>query len=95
MNTVSAISNRPRVICLFGPTAVGKTEALERLCSFPIEIVNADSMQVYKYMDVGTAKPGKELLRSVPHHLISIVEPDYQYSVGDFVRRCDVIIPKI
>ena len=52
-------------------------------------------MQVYKYMDIGTAKPSKEMRRLLPHHLIDILEPSRQFSVGDFVRNCDSLIPEI
>lgn len=76
---------------LFGPTAVGKTALLNRLARLGIEIINADSMQVYRHMDIGTAKPDPETLRRVPHHLIDIKEPDQQFSVGEFVRRADEV----
>ncbi len=85
------------LVILFGPTAVGKTELVERLAkSFPkLEIVNADSMQVYRYLDIGTAKPPQALRRAVPHHLIDIVDPDVQFDAGQFVRRAEQAVAQI
>lgn len=82
------------VLILFGPTASGKTEVLERLFSGPrsiadAEVVSADSMQVYRGMDIGTAKPRGPILDQLPHHLIDIRNPDEQFNVGDFVRLAD------
>jgi tRNA dimethylallyltransferase len=82
------------VLILFGPTASGKTEVLERLFSGPrsiadAEVVSADSMQVYRGMDIGTAKPRGQILEQLPHHLIDIRNPDEQFNVGDFVRLAD------
>jgi tRNA dimethylallyltransferase len=85
------LSQAEPVPVLFGPTAVGKTELLERLAeTFPgLEVINADSMQVYRGLDVGTAKPSRQVLQRIPHHLIDIVEPDTQFSAGEFVRRAE------
>jgi tRNA dimethylallyltransferase len=82
------------VFVLFGPTASGKTEILERSFAVPGapiagEVVSADSMQVYRGMDIGTAKPGAELLARLPHHLIDIRNPDEQFNAGEFVRLAD------
>ena len=78
---------------LFGPTAAGKTELLEGLFTggAPIgaELVSADSMQVYRGMDIGTAKPSPGLRKILPHHLIDIREPDEPFNAGDFVRLAD------
>ena len=52
-------------------------------------------MQVYRYMDIGTAKPTDALLRATPHHLIDIVDPDYQFSVGDFIRRAEDLVREL
>jgi tRNA dimethylallyltransferase len=81
-------------LILFGPTASGKTEFLESLFAgpgapFAGEVVSADSMQVYRGMDIGTAKPGPELLARLPHHLIDIRNPDEQFNAGEFVRLAD------
>ncbi|MFA6506081.1 MAG: tRNA (adenosine(37)-N6)-dimethylallyltransferase MiaA [Treponemataceae bacterium] len=82
------------VLVLFGPTASGKTAVLDRLfggpgAAFPAEVVSADSMQVYRGMDIGTAKPESDLLARLPHHLINIRNPDETFNVGDFVRLAD------
>lgn len=73
------------LIALMGPTAVGKTELAIALASrLDGEIVSADSRLVYRGMDIGTAKPGPEDLTSVPHHLIDIVEPSQNFSLGAY-----------
>ncbi len=75
------------VIVLVGPTAVGKTELSFRLAEqFNCEIVSMDSMQVYRGMDIGTAKPSIEERARIPHHLIDIADPDEQYDAARFVR---------
>ncbi|HTG81610.1 MAG TPA: tRNA (adenosine(37)-N6)-dimethylallyltransferase MiaA, partial [Geobacteraceae bacterium] len=79
---------RSRLVIILGPTASGKTELAVRLAErFDGEIVNADSMQVYRGMDIGTAKPSDELRRRIPHHLIDIVDPDVNFSASDFRRE--------
>ena len=79
--------------CLLGPTASGKSRlALELAARLPIEIVSVDSAQVYRGMDVGTAKPSKEERRRVPHHLIDLLDPDERYSAGRF--RSFATIPR-
>lgn len=82
------------VIVVFGPTAVGKTELLINLFpTFPsIEVINADSMQVYSHLDIGTAKPSQQLLSQIPHHLIDIADPDRQFNAGEFVRRAESLV---
>ncbi|HVO84485.1 MAG TPA: tRNA (adenosine(37)-N6)-dimethylallyltransferase MiaA [Syntrophobacteria bacterium] len=71
---------RPQVIALVGPTAVGKTETVLHLATaLPVAIVNADSMQVYRYMDIGTAKPSATERALVPHHLLDLVDPDEDF----------------
>ena len=80
------------VLVLFGPTASGKTDILlrlfgpEGLSPCGAEVVSADSMQVYRGMDIGTAKPSPEEREKLPHHLIDIRNPDEQFNAGDFVR---------
>lgn len=82
----------PRVYFLIGPTAVGKTElSLELASRFSADIVSADSRQVYRFMDIGTAKPTPEERSRVAHHFIDIRDPDQPYSAGEFgreARRC-------
>jgi tRNA dimethylallyltransferase len=71
---------RPRVVVLLGPTGVGKSKlAIELAEEFWGEIINADSMQVYKYMDIGTAKPTIDERRRIPHHLLDVVTPDQPF----------------
>jgi len=68
-----------------GPTASGKTAVAMRLArELPCEIISVDSAQVYKGMDIGTAKPGAALLRAAPHHLIDVIEPHERYSAARF-----------
>lgn len=83
------------VVLLFGPTASGKTAILEQLFAgkeapIPAEIISADSMQVYRGMDIGTAKPASDLRARLPHHLIDICDIKEQFTVGDFVRHANV-----
>ena len=75
----------PPAVLLMGPTASGKTAlALEIARRFPVEIISVDSAQVYRGMDVGTAKPSAAERVAVPHHLIDIVDPDQSYSAAQF-----------
>lgn len=84
------------VIVLLGPTAVGKTEASIRIAqSFNCEIVSVDSKQIYKLMDIGTAKPSLEIREKIPHHLIDIVFPNEVYTAGDFCFDADRVIKDI
>ncbi len=74
------------VLVLAGPTGAGKTDWAIRLAeSAPVEIVSVDSALVYRGLDIGTAKPARELRERVPHHLIDICEPTESYSAGRFV----------
>jgi len=71
------------LIAIVGPTAVGKSElALHLAQYFPVEIVGADSRQVYQYMDIGTNKPSPAERASVPHHVIDVIEPDEDFSLA-------------
>lgn len=80
-------SATPGVIIIAGPTASGKSElALQISAAFDGEIINADSMQVYRGLDIGTAKPSRELMQQVPHHLFDIVNPDEDFTVADYSR---------
>lgn len=84
------------VIVLVGPTAIGKTElSFELVERFNCEIISLDSVQVYRYMNIGSAKPSREELLSVKHHLINIVDPDEQYDAARFVTDCMFAIRKI
>lgn len=79
-----------KAIFLFGPTAVGKTRLLSVFFSPFAEVVNADSVQVYKGLDVGSAKAEKEITDKIPHHLIDILEPWENYNVADFIHLADI-----
>ncbi len=75
------------VVVLIGPTAIGKTAlSLEIATRFSCEIISMDSMQVYRFMDIGTAKASPEERALVPHHLIDIIDPDDQYDAARFVN---------
>ncbi len=81
------MTDRKNILIISGPTAVGKTDASILLPQeLHAEVVSADSMQIYRGMDIGTAKPTVEQRRRVYHHMIDIVEPDQPYSVGDYLR---------
>lgn len=76
------------LVTICGPTASGKTDlALKLAEEIDLEIVSADSRQIYRGMDIGTAKPEKHELNRVPHHLIDIVDPDENFTVADYVER--------
>ena len=77
---------KPPVVVITGPTAAGKSRvALGLAEAFGGEIVNADSMQVYRYLDIGTAKPAADDRSRVPHHLLDVVAPDAPYNAGRYV----------
>jgi len=81
-------THRPPVVVVTGPTASGKTPlAIEIAQQFGGEIVNADSMQVFRYMDIGTAKPSLAQRAQVPHHLLDVVTPDVPYSAGRYAEE--------
>ncbi|MDO8687698.1 MAG: tRNA (adenosine(37)-N6)-dimethylallyltransferase MiaA [Dehalococcoidales bacterium] len=76
---------QPKLVAIVGPTAIGKSRLALRLAQdFNGEIVGADSRQVYRYMDIGTAKPSRQELSSLPHHLIDIVNPDEDFSLAQY-----------
>jgi len=86
-------TRKPKIIIILGPTAVGKTDlALDLATGFCGEIICADSMQVYRHLDIGTSKPTREERARVPHHLIDIVDPDGEFSAALFSRQAGDII---
>ena len=86
----------PEALLLLGPTACGKSELAMRLAAqVPLEIVSVDSAQVYRGMDVGTAKPPAAERARVPHHLLDLRQPDEPYSAADFVRDAERAIGEI
>lgn len=88
--------NQPGIIVVCGPTASGKTHTVLELAKrYPLEAISADSRQVYRRLDIGTAKPTTEELASVRHHLIDVVEPDVPFSVADFIHQAHQAIAEI
>ncbi|TSA45747.1 tRNA (adenosine(37)-N6)-dimethylallyltransferase MiaA, partial [bacterium] len=86
----------PKVIIIAGPTASGKTALSLKLAKkFNGEIVSTDSRQIYREMDIGTAKASKKELKSVPHHLISIKNPNQDYTLAQFKTDAVAAIKKI
>jgi tRNA dimethylallyltransferase len=84
---------KPRLICIFGPTGVGKTGmALELAGRWGGEIVSADSMQVYRHMDIGTAKPTLEERSRIPHHLIDVADPDEPFDASRYIEMASGVI---
>jgi tRNA dimethylallyltransferase len=84
------------IICIEGATASGKSQlALELACYFDTEIISADSRQVYRYMDIGTAKVSPETRKQVKHHLIDIINPDQSYNAGAFSKDAAAIITSL
>ena len=76
-----------KLVAIVGPTGIGKTKlAIQLGLRFNGEIINADSRQIYRYMDIGTAKPSKEELASVPHHLVDIIEPNQEFSLPEYQK---------
>lgn len=86
--TGSCAQTGPPVVVVTGPTASGKTAvAIELALRFGGEIVNADSVQVFRYLDIGTAKPSLAERARVPHHLLDVVTPDVPYNAGRYARE--------
>ena len=88
--------NKAKVVVICGPTASGKTAlSVELAKQIDGEIVSADSMQIYKDMNIGTAKPTKEEMQGIEHHLIDYILPDERYSVADFKKDAKTAIRNI
>src|SRR4051794_13025702 len=88
----------PSVAILTGPTATGKSSLAAELCQSygpGIEIINADSMLVYRGLDIGTAKPTLEERQAIPHHLLDIRNPDEPFTAGEFVRAVEQTLSEI
>jgi tRNA dimethylallyltransferase len=95
-NLSGTMSGRRSALLLMGPTGAGKSElALDLARRFPFEIVSVDSAQVYRGMDIGTAKPDVETRARIPHHLIDIRDPETSYSAGEFVRDASAVMREI
>ncbi len=90
------LSKLPAVLLISGPTAVGKSAvALEIARRCQAEIINGDSLQVYRYLDIGTAKPDRYERQLLPHHLFDILEPDQPFNATDFQLQADQVIADI
>ena len=84
------------IICIAGPTASGKTAlAVELAKTFNGEVVSCDSMQIYRRMDIGTAKPTIEEMQGIPHHMIDVAEPDEDFSVSKYCEMAAPIVDDI
>ena len=88
--------NKPTVIVIAGPTASGKSAlAVELAKKINGEIVSADSMQIYKDMDIGSAKPTVEEMQGIKHYLLDYVSPEERYSVADYKKDAKKAIKEI
>lgn len=89
-------SSRPKVVVLAGPTGVGKTSlAISLAVKFGAEIISADSMQVYRYLDIGTAKPTSSEREKAVHHLIDLLDPDQEFDVAAYLARARPLINEL
>ncbi|MDR0269444.1 tRNA (adenosine(37)-N6)-dimethylallyltransferase MiaA [Paenibacillus sp.] len=96
MTGVNITGNKPKLLVLVGPTAVGKTKlSIELAKEWNCEIISGDSMQIYREMDIGTAKITRDEMQGIPHHLIDIHGPDEPYSVAEFQGQCHHLIQEI
>ncbi len=90
------MTHRPLIIAVTGPTAAGKTDLATALTHhFPIELINMDSAQVYRDMNIGTAKISEAEQRQYPHHLMNILSPEETYSAAQFVDDVSELVPQI
>ena len=84
------------IICIAGPTASGKTAlAVELAKAYDGEVISCDSMQVYRRMDIGTAKPTKEEMQGIPHHMIDVADPWEDFSVSKYCAMADPILQDV
>jgi len=90
------VTGNPKLVLLSGPTGIGKSAAAIRLAErFAAEIINGDSLQIYRYLDIGTAKPTAAERSLFPHHLFDILEPDEPCNALEFQERADRVITEI
>ena len=90
------LCNLPRLVAIGGPTATGKTALSVALAKeFGGEVINADSMQIYRRLDIGTAKPTAEERQGIPHHLMDYLPPEAPYSVADFTAAAAPLIDRL
>ncbi len=95
LNIQSSIRNKQPLIFLFGPTGVGKTALLDTFFQKNYSIINADSIQIFRHLNIGSAKPDESMLSRIPHYLIDIKDPDESFSVGEFVHLADQALHEI
>ena len=87
---------RDQIICIAGPTASGKTSLAVALAKeLNGEVVSCDSMQIYRYMDIGTAKPTEEEKQGIPHHMLDVADPDEDFSVSRYCKMASPIVDDI
>ena len=87
---------KERILAIVGPTAVGKTAfSIEIAKAFSGEIISCDSMQLYEYMDIGSAKPSLEEMEGIPHHMIGVIDPKESFSAAQYKERAIPIIEGI
>ena len=89
--------DNPPLLALVGTTASGKSTVAMELAKNVrgVEIISVDSMQIYRGMDIGTAKPTKEELELVPHHMIDLVDPDKEYGVSEYQKEAQEVLTDI
>ena len=84
------------IICIAGPTASGKTAlAVELAKEYNGEVISCDSMQIYRHMDIGTAKPTREEMQGIPHHMLDVADPGEDFSVSRYCAQADAILQDI
>ena len=90
------MKNKENLLVLLGPTAIGKTDvSIDLAKRMNGEIISADSMQIYKYMDIGSAKVTKEEMQGIEHHLVDILNPDEDFTVANYKSRAEKLITEI
>lgn len=90
------MKNKENLLVLLGPTAIGKTDvSIDLAKEMNGEIISADSMQIYKYMDIGSAKVIKEEMQGIEHHLVDILNPDEEFTVANYKSRAKKLITEI
>jgi tRNA dimethylallyltransferase len=95
-NNMSGSNYQRKVVIVGGPTASGKSELAVRIAErFDGEVVNADSMQCYRGLDIGTAKPSLDLLKRVPHHLLGVVDPEVNFTAANYQEEARRIAAEI
>jgi tRNA dimethylallyltransferase len=93
---MSSVSPDRPLIVIAGPTGSGKSELALRVAeALAGEVLSCDSLQIYRHLDIGTAKLKPEARRGIPHHMLDVAEPDEQFSAGEFARRSRVILEEI